>query len=123
MLNRRGFFARLAAAGAAILGIKAVTPVAAPDPELERLKYGLVRGTGWWNTGMDDDTITSIRHLRTWSEEYQCYVSRMDVIYGWGREEALKDLHFYSGDQWGVPGKYGRLTAAQRRGNPARLPA
>lgn len=113
MRNRRGFFARIVAAGAAILGIKAVAPVAAPDPELERLKYGLVRGTA----------ITSIRHLRTWSEEYQCYVSRTDVIYGWGREEALKDLDFYSGDQWGVPRKYGRLTAAQRRGNPARLPA
>lgn len=29
MLNRRGFFARLAAAGATILGLKAVAPVAA----------------------------------------------------------------------------------------------
>lgn len=110
MLNRRGFFARLAAAGAAILGLKAL-----PAKEVSGASINAIMNQG--------DRITSIRHLRTWSEEYQCYISRMDVIYEWGRKEALNDLHFYSGDQWGAPSKYGRLTAAQRRFNPARLPA
>lgn len=104
--TRRGFFATLAATGAAILGIKAATPYLDAGARLDRLPIFDFGGPGFQypQSAMDAETGISFRYIREWNADPNNFINRLDYVSTW-------------------PLQTDRLTHEQRVFNPARLPA